>query len=343
LSFANLFIYVHVGAVIFAALEPGWKGSDALQFALVTASSVGYGNPDNGSPPGVPYHNGARVFVFFWFPIGFILMAWFGKTAWDAFAHSVNTAVEERRMKRHQSFLGSHQEYEEKVVSASRRILFGSLFGLIIWFAGAGIFSYTEEWTYFEAMWFCYQSIFTIGYGDIVPASKRVYLLFYFLLLGLGSVAFLISAIASVYIAAIEKRVHDRSKKDQQFIIQAVTDFQKATFGILSKFSAEDAEVYDTAWKKLLTEVNLGAEDVAATSPTKMLFQQLLGFSFRPARTTTSSSSSASTAVTSHEMANISSQPLDPSKPMDSPAANSRRLSSSARPTVTSVVEQKSS
>jgi len=269
---------------------------------------------------------------FFWFPIGFILVAWFGKTAWDAVATSVNDAVENRRLRRHQSVLARHNAYKEKLVTLSRKIILGASFALIAWFVGAAIFMTTEGWSYFDALWFCYQSICTIGYGDFVPDSKRVYLLFYFLLFGLGSVAFLISAVAAVYVAAIEKRVEDRAKRDQVFIVHAVKDFEKATFNILSKFSAEDAEIYDKAWKTLLTEVSVETGDVHEQSPTRLLFEQLMSFSVRPVGLTTASNTSTNGAAATEMAAVTSDNGTMLEKPMDSPAAAARRMSRSGTP-----------
>lgn len=45
----------------------------------------------------------------------------------------------------------------------------------ILWFIGALVFKYTEYiqgWSYFEALYFAYTSLLTIGYGDFVPLSN---------------------------------------------------------------------------------------------------------------------------------------------------------------------------
>lgn len=47
---------------------------------------------------------------------------------------------------------------------------------LILWFAGALVFYKTEQpyqrWTYFDAVYFCFVSFTTIGYGDVTPVSN---------------------------------------------------------------------------------------------------------------------------------------------------------------------------
>lgn len=46
---------------------------------------------------------------------------------------------------------------------------------LVLWFAGAAIFQASEDiqdWSYFEALYFSYTSLLTIGYGDMFPVSE---------------------------------------------------------------------------------------------------------------------------------------------------------------------------
>lgn len=42
---------------------------------------------------------------------------------------------------------------------------FSFMLFLMFWFVGAAVFSTTENWTYFEGMWFCFVFFSTIGYG----------------------------------------------------------------------------------------------------------------------------------------------------------------------------------
>ncbi|KAJ7051018.1 hypothetical protein C8F01DRAFT_673548 [Mycena amicta] len=46
---------------------------------------------------------------------------------------------------------------------------------IVLWFFGALVFFYAEapqSWTYFEALYFSYTSLLTIGYGDFIPMSN---------------------------------------------------------------------------------------------------------------------------------------------------------------------------
>ncbi|KAJ5656242.1 hypothetical protein N7507_008192 [Penicillium longicatenatum] len=42
----------------------------------------------------------------------------------------------------------------------------------IVWSCGAVVFWTLEDWTYFEALYFCFCSLITIGYGDFTPSSN---------------------------------------------------------------------------------------------------------------------------------------------------------------------------
>ncbi|KAJ5939350.1 hypothetical protein N7466_002484 [Penicillium verhagenii] len=42
----------------------------------------------------------------------------------------------------------------------------------IVWSCGAAVFWSLEGWTYFEALYFCFCSLITIGYGDFTPKSN---------------------------------------------------------------------------------------------------------------------------------------------------------------------------
>lgn len=43
---------------------------------------------------------------------------------------------------------------------------------LIFWMFGSVIFYFTEEWSFFTALYFCFLCWLTIGYGDVVPTSS---------------------------------------------------------------------------------------------------------------------------------------------------------------------------
>ncbi|KNZ81641.1 Outward-rectifier potassium channel TOK1 [Termitomyces sp. J132] len=71
---------------------------------------------------------------------------------------------------------------------------------LVFWFVGSAIFRTTENWTFGEAMYFCFISFTTIGYGDltpVTPAGRSVFV--FWALLGIAAVTILISILSEAY------------------------------------------------------------------------------------------------------------------------------------------------
>jgi potassium channel subfamily K, other eukaryote len=65
---------------------------------------------------------------------------------------------------------------------------------IVFWTVGGGIYTTTEGWTYGQAMYFCFISFTTIGYGDLSPttaAGRSVFVVW--ALLGVGTLTILVS------------------------------------------------------------------------------------------------------------------------------------------------------
>ncbi|GAA5932762.1 hypothetical protein JCM10213_006324 [Rhodosporidiobolus nylandii] len=71
---------------------------------------------------------------------------------------------------------------------------------LIFWLVGAAVFEQTEQWTYFEGMWFGFVYFTTIGYGDLSPktAAGRAFFVCWSLL-GIANMTLLISVLTESF------------------------------------------------------------------------------------------------------------------------------------------------
>ena len=53
-------------------------------------------------------------------------------------------------------------------------MILGGLLAIILFFGfGAVLFTIWEDWSFFDAFYFCFVTMTTIGFGDIVPSKNR--------------------------------------------------------------------------------------------------------------------------------------------------------------------------
>ncbi|KAM0754917.1 voltage-gated potassium channel [Meredithblackwellia eburnea MCA 4105] len=68
------------------------------------------------------------------------------------------------------------------------------------WLIGSMVFSFTEKWTYFEGMWFCFIFFTTIGYGDFSPKSSAGRAFFVaWSMLGIATMTLLLSVVTETW------------------------------------------------------------------------------------------------------------------------------------------------
>ncbi|KZT28026.1 voltage-gated potassium channel [Neolentinus lepideus HHB14362 ss-1] len=87
-------------------------------------------------------------------------------------------------------------ENQEKKAFYAKFSIVWSLF-FIFWMIGSAIFSRTERWPFGTAMYFCFISFTTIGYGDFspqTPAGRAIFVVW--ALLGVATMTILISGVA---------------------------------------------------------------------------------------------------------------------------------------------------
>ncbi|KAI6826538.1 voltage-gated potassium channel [Hortaea werneckii] len=198
--------YLLLGALVYSKIE-GWSYLNAVYWADVTLLTVGFGDFSPATPVGrglvFPFAIGGILMVGL--VVGSIrsLILERGKEKLSAritekrrysAVHNVDSRKQTIRISSLATAdfsadpsLSPAQRREEefkvmrKVQAAAERerryfsLLMSSTFAFLLWFVGAAIFMVAEnnqQWTYFNALYFSYISLLTIGYGDSVLLSN---------------------------------------------------------------------------------------------------------------------------------------------------------------------------
>ncbi|KAL0579653.1 Potassium channel [Marasmius crinis-equi] len=93
----------------------------------------------------------------------------------------------------------SSEENEERKAFYTRFTVAWMLF-IVFWMVGSGVFSATEGWSFGVAMYFCFISFTTIGYGDYspkTPAGRSVFVVW--ALFGVATMTILISVVSEAF------------------------------------------------------------------------------------------------------------------------------------------------
>ncbi|KAK6008465.1 hypothetical protein QM012_000368 [Aureobasidium pullulans] len=201
----SFFTYLLLGALIFSHIEK-WEYLDAVYWADVTLLTVGLGDYSPKSHSGralfIPYAIGGIVILGL--VVGSIrtLVLERGQKKISArmmekkrlrAVNSVGDARQRIRVSRFQtmrfveSYTNAAQKREQEF-KAMRRVqdcaerdrkwialAVSTTATFTLWLVGAAIFHVAERdqgWTYFQTMYFTYECLLTVGYGDFTPTSN---------------------------------------------------------------------------------------------------------------------------------------------------------------------------
>jgi potassium channel subfamily K len=124
----------------------------------------------------------------------------------DSSETKVGSFAERERRKREFEIMRKIQKQAHTRRRWVSLLISGSVW-LALWFVGAAVFRATEKnqnWTYFEALYFSYTSLLTIGYGDMYPMSNSGKPFFVFWsLLAIPSLTILISNMGDTIVKGI--------------------------------------------------------------------------------------------------------------------------------------------
>ncbi|CAG9534005.1 unnamed protein product [Cercopithifilaria johnstoni] len=170
-----------------------WTASNAIIFATTTMATIGYGNV-------VPITSYGRIaciiFTLFGVPLAIITIGDLGKFLSECVVW-LNTKMKkccpslkcnaELKSKKSNKTMKELSNWDDELDGIEVPLVFAFFIPLFYIAFGGYLFASLEPWSYMDAFYFCFVSITTIGFGDLVPESEK-YALLMLIYLGLGLV-----------------------------------------------------------------------------------------------------------------------------------------------------------
>ncbi|KAF2639542.1 voltage-gated potassium channel, partial [Massarina eburnea CBS 473.64] len=172
------FIWLAGGAAVFSKIENGdgsgdWQFVDAMYFCDVTITTVGFGDlyptTDLGRGLVFPYSIGGTITLA-------LIVSSIYKSMREMGEENIKPRILLLREEKDRfQAMREIQHRSRKFRKWMALVVSVTAFG-ILWCMGAIVFWQTEKttqnMTYFQALYFCYVSLLTIGYGDLAPKSN---------------------------------------------------------------------------------------------------------------------------------------------------------------------------
>ncbi|XP_064812453.1 potassium channel subfamily K member 15-like [Oncorhynchus masou masou] len=134
-----------------------WKFAGSFYFAITVLTTIGYGHA-------APSTDAGKVFCMFYAVLGIPLTL----VMFQSMGERINTFVRYLlcRLKRCMGL-------RKTDVSMGNMVLVGLLSCMSTLCVGAAAFSHFEGWTFFNAYYYCFITLTTIGFGDFVALQKK--------------------------------------------------------------------------------------------------------------------------------------------------------------------------
>ncbi|XP_058798668.1 TWiK family of potassium channels protein 7-like isoform X2 [Phymastichus coffea] len=261
-----------------------WSILQAVFFASTILTTIGYGNVFPSTFLGRIF---CILFALIGIPLTLTVIADYGKL----FAKGVSALAKKSRTKM-PSCLNSCMPANQ----AGKNTLgaLGAVLLLFIYLAcGAGIFKLWEnEWSLFEAFYFCFVTMTTIGFGDVVP-TKPNYMLFCtgYILIGLALTSTIIELVRMQYadswkklqslsgpLADTLRKLGEQAGGD----MSALQHDLKRVFQVISmprrrKSGVENREIKDSEWEAAVEAILRDiANSKAKPEPRKSIVQIII-------------------------------------------------------------------
>ncbi|XP_053105995.1 potassium channel subfamily K member 3 [Hemicordylus capensis] len=134
-----------------------WRFAGSFYFAITVITTIGYGHA-------APSTDGGKVFCMFYALLGIPLTL----VMFQSLGERINTFVR-YLLHRIKKCLGMRRPE----VSMANMVTIGFFSCISTLCIGAAAFSYYENWTFFQAYYYCFITLTTIGFGDYVALQKE--------------------------------------------------------------------------------------------------------------------------------------------------------------------------
>ncbi|XP_041639727.1 potassium channel subfamily K member 15-like [Cheilinus undulatus] len=134
-----------------------WKFAGSFYFAITVITTIGYGHA-------APRTDAGKTFCMLYAVLGIPLTL----VMFQSLGERINTLVR-YLLRRAKQGLG----LPETEVSMGNMVLVGLLSCMSTLCIGAAAFSHFEDWTFFNAYYYCFITLTTIGFGDFVALQKK--------------------------------------------------------------------------------------------------------------------------------------------------------------------------
>ncbi|KAF3920423.1 hypothetical protein ABW20_dc0104200 [Dactylellina cionopaga] len=184
----SLMVWLCLGAGVFAKLE-NWAYLDGIYFCDVTFLVVGLGDFTLST-------NAGRALLFPYAAVGVVMIGLIVSSIRGLVLERGKRKVKRRLLEKQREDIvdggkdgaADNAETQKEKFELMRTVqdkadqrrkwmslCFSVSFFLLFWLVGAYVFmesEYSQSWTYFQSLYFCFTTILTIGYGDFHPNSN---------------------------------------------------------------------------------------------------------------------------------------------------------------------------
>lgn len=186
--------------------DGGFEALDAFYWTSISITTVGYGDMGTTSDRG-------RAFTIVYVTYGFVVIYSIIGDATGAFFEKVTEAIKLNQASATEGGIPADDADIERDLKKKKAFYFAAIVGLTV--AGGVVVSFLEGWTTGKGVYWAWQTMTTVGYGDcFLHKSSRIFGAVYALLC-VASLAACLSGIGGAHqVASDEKRYRSLMRKE---------------------------------------------------------------------------------------------------------------------------------